>query len=104
MLSKLILGTAQFGMNYGINNSTGKINKSEVFEILKYAFVNGIQYLDTAPVYGDAQSIIGEFHEEHPQIKFNVITKIPANYSLENLEELAERPRIKGSGSVGFGR
>lgn len=90
MSSKLILGTAQFGMNYGINNSTGKINKSEVFELLKYAFINGIQILDTAPVYGDAQSIIGEFHEGHPQIKFNVITKIPANYPLENLEELVK--------------
>jgi aryl-alcohol dehydrogenase-like predicted oxidoreductase len=90
MSSKLILGTAQFGMDYGINNATGKIQKSEVFEILNYAFQNGIQFLDTAPVYGDAHKIIGEFHNEHTQIRFKVITKIPANYRIEELGELVD--------------
>jgi aryl-alcohol dehydrogenase-like predicted oxidoreductase len=90
MSSKLILGTAQFGMDYGINNTTGKIQKSEVFEILNYAFQNGIHFLDTAPVYGDAHKIIGEFHNEHTQIRFKVITKIPANYPIEKLEELVD--------------
>ena len=90
MSSKLILGTAQFGMDYGINNVTGKIQKSEVFEILKYAFQNGITFLDTAPVYGDAHKIIGEFHKEHTYIRYKVITKIPANYPFEKIEELVD--------------
>lgn len=90
MSNKLILGTAQFGMDYGINNSTGKIQKSEVFEILKYAFQNGIKILDTAPVYGDAHKIIGQFHKEHEQIRFKVITKIPASYNIDKLEELVD--------------
>ena len=30
---KIILGTAQFGMNYGINNSNGVPKKEEVFEL-----------------------------------------------------------------------
>jgi aryl-alcohol dehydrogenase-like predicted oxidoreductase len=90
MSKKLILGTAQFGMDYGINNSTGKIQKSEVFEILKYAFQNGIELLDTAPVYGDAHKIIGQFHKEHEQIRYKVITKIPANFPIYKLEELVD--------------
>jgi aryl-alcohol dehydrogenase-like predicted oxidoreductase len=90
MSNKLILGTAQFGLDYGINNSTGKIQKSEVFEILKYAFQNGIELLDTAPVYGDAHKIIGEFHKEHEQIRYKVITKIPADYPTDKLEELVD--------------
>ena len=90
MSSKLILGTAQFGMDYGINNTTGKIQKSEVFEILKYAFQNEIKILDTAPVYGEAHKIIGEFHKEYKQIRYKVITKIPANYPIEKLEELVD--------------
>jgi aryl-alcohol dehydrogenase-like predicted oxidoreductase len=90
MSNKLILGTAQFGMDYGINNATGKIPKTEVFEILKYAFQNGIKLLDTAPVYGDAHKIIGEFHKDQEQIRYNVITKIPANYPIEKLEELVD--------------
>ena len=90
MSNKLILGTAQFGLDYGINNSTGKIQKSEVFEILKYAFQNGIEFLDTAPVYGEAHKIIGEFHKEYEQIRYKVITKIPADYPTDKLEELVD--------------
>lgn len=90
MPSKFILGTAQMGMNYGINNSKGKIAKSEAFEILSYAFQNGIQYLDTAPVYGDAQKIIGQYHRANSSKKFNIITKIPANYPIDKLEDLVD--------------
>ena len=90
MSTKFILGTAQFGMDYGINNATGKIKKSEAFDILKYAFQNGIDFLDTAPVYGDAHKIIGKFHKEQSQIRYKVITKIPANYPVDKLEELVD--------------
>jgi hypothetical protein len=33
----LILGTAQFGLNYGINNSAGKVNLNEVYNIFEFA-------------------------------------------------------------------
>ena len=33
-MSKIILGTAQFGLNYGINNKIGKPNYNEVESIL----------------------------------------------------------------------
>jgi aryl-alcohol dehydrogenase-like predicted oxidoreductase len=90
MRTKLILGTAQIGMDYGINNKRGKISKSEAFEIFEYAFDNGIEYLDTAPVYGDAQQIIGEYHHLYPTKKFKIITKIPSGYSFEKIENLID--------------
>ena len=34
MSNKLILGTAQFGMKYGVNNKVGKIPKKEIVKIL----------------------------------------------------------------------
>ena len=37
MISKLAIGTAQFGSIYGIANKTGKINYSEAKNILNYA-------------------------------------------------------------------
>ena len=37
MSNKLILGTVQFGLKYGINNTHGKIGDKEINEILKYA-------------------------------------------------------------------
>ena len=35
-LSKIILGSAQFGMNYGISNKEGEIKTNEVFNILNF--------------------------------------------------------------------
>tara|TARA_B100002019_G_C21162257_1_gene543923 strand:- start:175 stop:1038 length:864 start_codon:yes stop_codon:yes gene_type:complete len=74
--SKIILGTAQFGMNYGINNTSGKISKLKAFNILNYAFSNGIKELDTASSYGDSEKIIGEYLNSHPKNRFIITTKL----------------------------
>lgn len=76
-INKIILGTAQFGLNYGINNKLGKPARETVFEILNLAYDSGIRFLDTAEVYGDAHKIIGDFHAHNPNRKFNIISKIP---------------------------
>ena len=36
-MTKLALGTAQFGQEYGILNASGQIKKSEVLKIIKSA-------------------------------------------------------------------
>jgi aryl-alcohol dehydrogenase-like predicted oxidoreductase len=79
-INKLILGTVQFGINYGINNSEGKPEREAVFEILAYAYENGIRYLDTAELYGNAHDLIGEFHKFNPIKRFNIITKFPHDF------------------------
>lgn len=71
---KLILGTVQFGLNYGINNPKGKILKEEVFEILDYARKHGINTLDTAHSYGESEQVIGEFMQEN-KANFKIISK-----------------------------
>ena len=76
-MSKLILGTVQMGLDYGVNNSSGKISNKESFEILSLAFSNGINILDTAEVYGNSHQIIGDFHYNNPNSKFKIITKLP---------------------------
>ena len=73
-LRKLCLGTVQFGLDYGIANTSGKIVQSEVFEILRYAAAQGIDCLDTASVYGDSERVIGAFLKESPA-NFKVISK-----------------------------
>lgn len=70
---KLGLGTAQFGMNYGATNETGKVKKKDVKEILRFAENSGIEILDTAPVYGTAEQDIGELIKLNNH--FKVITK-----------------------------
>ncbi len=74
-----MLGTAQFGLDYGINNTTSKPNQQAVNEILIRAYDSGVRTLDTAEVYGNAHEVIGEFHKQHPSRVFKVITKLPIN-------------------------
>lgn len=82
---KLILGTVQFGLNYGINNRTGIPQKDEVFRILNYAFNNGISVLDSAEAYGTAVHLIKEYSREYP-FKFKINSKF--NNSDRSLSEV----------------
>jgi len=80
MVKKLIIGSANFGMEYGIANKK-KLNKEEVFDILELAHTKGIQSIDTARAYGDAENAIGGYFAQKGKI-FKVITKLPAkNYT-----------------------
>lgn len=77
MSSKLILGTVQFGLKYGINNTIGKPKKDEVLNLLKVAYNSGIRVLDTAEAYGNAHQLIGDYHNKQNNFKFKIITKFP---------------------------
>ncbi len=50
------LGTAQFGMDYGIANSKGQTPKNEVRSMLSMALSIGVKSLDTAALYTHSQS------------------------------------------------
>jgi aryl-alcohol dehydrogenase-like predicted oxidoreductase len=80
-MMKLCLGTAQFGLDYGINNTSGKIPKEEVKNILYLAFVNDITMIDTASAYGDSEAVLGDGIAITGR-NFNIITKYPANTEL----------------------
>ncbi|EKJ88798.1 aryl-alcohol dehydrogenase-like predicted oxidoreductase [Leptospira meyeri] len=70
---KIGLGTVQFGMDYGVSNQTGKTNQAEVNLILNKALELGIRKLDTAYLYGDSESVLGQNQKELN--RFDVITK-----------------------------
>lgn len=56
---KLALGTVQFGLDYGVSNTDGKVGAGEVARILALAREVGIDTLDTAPAYGDSEGVLG---------------------------------------------
>lgn len=58
-LSRLGLGTAQFGAWYGVSNRSGRPSEQEIGAIIEAAVANGMGTLDTAAAYGDAESLIG---------------------------------------------
>jgi len=59
-LSRLGLGTVQFGLGYGISNELGQTDRAEVAAILEQAAGLGMRVLDTAPSYGEAERVLGE--------------------------------------------
>ncbi|MEP6804378.1 MAG: aldo/keto reductase [Flavobacterium sp.] len=74
---KIILGTVQMGLDYGVNNKGGKIDFESSCQVLSKAFKLGIDTLDTAEAYGNAHQVIGDFHKLNPNSIFNIITKVP---------------------------
>ena len=76
-MSRITLGTAQFGSDYGISNKLGKPNEKTIHSILDFSVKNGINTFDTAAGYGDSEEILGRFFsmEENNSIP-NIMTKI----------------------------
>jgi aryl-alcohol dehydrogenase-like predicted oxidoreductase len=81
-MSKLALGTVQFGINYGINNSMGVPDDKEVKSILDYAYKNGVNTLDTAIAYGNSEERLGELAKKN----FQIISKFSGIYNWRDLE------------------
>lgn len=72
---KLVLGTVQFGLEYGINNSQGKPTQDKAYSILDKAYQAGIDELDTADAYGNSTEVINSYLSEHPTNKFKIMSK-----------------------------
>ena len=77
---KLALGSAQFGLAYGISNSHGKVSMNEVFRILTLAKSLGINTIDTASAYGNSEDVLGSILKNTDT--FSILSKlrpIPTN-------------------------
>lgn len=71
--SKLVLGTVQFGLQYGIN-SAGRPSIVQVSDILSKAREGGIQILDTSSAYGNAEEVLGVVKAAD---NFKIVSKYP---------------------------
>lgn len=74
LLDKLVIGTAQFGQDYGITNDSGQVSKDETLSIIKKARSHNVTSLDTASSYGTSESILGNIGVND----LNIITKLPS--------------------------
>jgi len=91
----IVIGTAQFGMDYGVSNKAGKTTKKQVTDILKYAYQYGVTMLDTASLYGGAENAIGDFiYNEPSNIKWDIVTKtqkfISESIDKKQIDELVQ--------------
>ena len=70
---KIGLGSAQWGLKYGISNKNGQSEEKEIEKIISYSEKENINIIDTASNYGNAEKTIGKY----PNHKFKIITKTP---------------------------
>jgi aryl-alcohol dehydrogenase-like predicted oxidoreductase len=75
-MSKIVLGTVQFGVNYGINNTSGQVPFEDVCNILQLAQKGGISVLDTSSAYGTSEIVLGKALQ-NTQTRFNIVSKYP---------------------------
>ena len=93
---KIIIGTAQFGMKYGVSNTTGIPNQKELKSIILFCLENNIEYLDTATMYGNSETRLGKAGVSD----FKIISKIPAHEKLNHknlfssLKESCEKLKV----------
>ena len=100
-MGKLVLGTVQFGLNYGVANDQGKPPFEVVKQLLDFAFENGVDELDTADAYGDSQEVLSRY-DAQSQHKFQIMSKFIDDGShsfmgfFENSLKRLNRSNVKG--------
>lgn len=100
LAQRLALGTAQFGLAYGLNNQAGQPSSLVVAQVLAAAQAAGLTLLDTAAAYGNSETRLGELAGDNPA--FSLITKLaagpPAQVAQHLRESLARlrRPQLYG--------
>lgn len=80
MTPQLCLGTAQFGLAYGITNTAGQVSEVEVAQLLIQAQDAGIRYLDTAQAYGNAEMVLGR--------------QLPASHCFKIISKFTAQPQF----------
>ncbi|MFH1800828.1 MAG: aldo/keto reductase [Candidatus Omnitrophota bacterium] len=87
--SRLVLGSAQLGMPYGIKNRTGQPFLEEAISIVEEAWRGGIVEFDTAQDYGTSEAVLGQiFSALGITEQAYVISKISTSCEAGNTEKL----------------
>ena len=81
-LSKLSLGTVQFGLDYGISNSNGQPTQRDVNDIVEFVYSHGINCFDTAQAYGNSEKVLGKAIDGKNDVF--IISKLKSEVFIEN--------------------
>lgn len=96
LVSVVGLGTLQLGADWGA------VSEADASAVLEASVEAGVNFFDTADVYGDGRSeqIIGRFLRKHPELDVTVATKmgrrvdqLPEHYTRKNFREWTDRSR-----------
>ena len=93
---KICLGSAQFGLDYGITNKTGKVEIEEIIKIIEIAQKENISLIDTAQGYGDCEYILGKCIKKPNN--FKIISKFPS----QNKNFFTEQDQIHWENNLNY--
>lgn len=104
-LGQLVLGTAQLGQPYGATNRSGKPSEAAAVALVRAAVNAGVQQIDTARAYGDAERRIGlcgsDLAEMAIVTKLDPLAAIPADASEDRLRAAAEASLAASRAALG---
>lgn len=90
-MSRLVLGTAQLGSNYGVANTSGQPDQMLATEIVRAAWEGGIREFDTAQDYGESEKVLGgTFKELGIASEARVVTKLTKDIDLNDMEAVSK--------------
>ena len=92
-MKKIVIGTANFGMDYGIGNNQKKLLDSDILEIINTAKKIGIDTIDTAISYGNSLNRLGGFGVG----SFKIITKLPKIPDYKKKQTIWFNEQIEGA-------
>jgi len=101
---KISIGTAQFGLDYGVSNAKGKTSPSELKSIFDFMEKNDLCEFDTAQTYGDSESLIGK-RFGHTNQPTKVVSKfsLTQNYKSGDIKKILEASLTKLQTKTLFG-
>ena len=68
MRNKIVIGTAKFGMGYGIGDIAYRTVEEEVKRLVEYCAKQGLNTFDTAPDYGESEQLLGKICPNGPKV------------------------------------
>lgn len=76
-VSALTLGTVELGLDYGFKGSAhySRPSRADAVKLVRHSIDRGVNLIDTARAYGDAESVVGEAVSESP-VKPMIATKV----------------------------
>ena len=103
--ARLALGTVQFGLPYGVANSKGQVSYDQAEAMLGAMRTVGIDTIDTAIAYGEAETVLGRIGISG----FRLVSKVPAlrepalaidDWVVAQVEASLERLRVPRLGGL----
>lgn len=95
-INKIELGSAQFGLSYGLMNKFGQVTSEEVVRILEYAADIGINAIDTSGDYGNSEEVLGDILKTNG-LEFRIFSKNATDNIENSFKESSERlGRVEG--------